>query len=256
MESSDFQIHDSEAPWKTYLVVLEGNIEDKKTKSPPKGKVEKAGAGEKKATARKSIAPAVADDGTSTADSSAKTHTDSVLVPGVPVTLPSDWTTHGAIAVVSHGAVSGITVIHTDVPPGTQLQPIVTTEGMATGVISLDTSAIPVPFSIPVPIAHPIPLSSEASTISLSVPVSDGTSASVPASSTICKPSVLEAASKIILAPVSESSATSQVDDFPSDIQSVVVADHCETENIDAGQQRTEDTPLTEPKEAPPEDAE
>lgn len=256
MESSDFQIHDSDAPWKTYLVVLEGNIEDKKTKSPSKGKVEKAGAGEKKATARKSIAPAVADDGTSTADSSAKTHTDSVLVPAVPVTLPSEWTTHGAIAVVSHGAVSGIAVIHTEVPPGTQLQPIVTTEGMATGVISLDTSAIPVPFSIPVPIAHPIPLSSEASTISLSVPVSDGTLPSVPATSTICKPSILEAAaSQIILAPISESSVTSQVDDFPSDIQSVV-ADNCETVNMDAGQQRTEENPLTEPKETPPEDAE
>ncbi|XP_070844198.1 GDNF-inducible zinc finger protein 1 isoform X2 [Chaetodon trifascialis] len=249
-------IHDSDAPWKTYLVVLEGNVEDKKPKSTPKGKTEKAGAGDKKSAARKGGGGAAAA-GTDAAASPGKTHTDSIVVPAEPVTLPTEWATHGAIALVSHGALGGITVIHTEVPPGTQIQPIVTTDGTGASVISLDGSAIPVPFSIPMSMANPVPLSSDASTISLSVPtlsvpVSDGTLASVVSTS-----SVLEAAaSQTILAPVSETKATSETDLLQPDIQTVIVGDEVSSkEQTAAGQQRTADNPLAEPKGALAQDA-
>uniref|UniRef100_A0A3Q3M9B5 GDNF-inducible zinc finger protein 1 n=1 Tax=Mastacembelus armatus TaxID=205130 RepID=A0A3Q3M9B5_9TELE len=182
-------IHDSHAPWKNYLVVLEGNVE--KPKSPTKGKTEKADT----------------------------------------VTLPSEWTSHGPIALVSHSALGGITVIHTEVPPGSQIQPIVTTETTGTSIISLDGSAIPVPFSIPVSMAHPI--SSDAASSSLSVPsvlsVSDRTFASA-----VSTTSVLEAAaSQTILAPVSEINATSETAILQPNIQTVIVADKvCEKEQL------------------------
>ncbi|XP_010731528.3 GDNF-inducible zinc finger protein 1 [Larimichthys crocea] len=248
-------IHDSDAPWKTYLVVLEGNVEDKKPKTPTKGKTEKAGAGEKKSTMRKS------DTGAGTAGSPSITHTDSTVVQAEQVTIPSEWTTHGAIALVSHGTLGGITVIHTEVAPGTQIQPIVTTDSTGASVISLDGSAIPVPFSIPVSMAHQIPLSSEASTISLSVPtlsvpVSDGTLASVSEIPTVSTSSVLEAAaSQTILAPASEIKATSETDILPPDIQTVIVDDKiCGKEQTADGQQRTADYPLAESTGVPAED--
>ncbi|XP_070782034.1 GDNF-inducible zinc finger protein 1 [Enoplosus armatus] len=253
-------IHDSDAPWKTYLVVLEGNVEDKKPKTPTKGKTEKGGAGEKKSTGRKSVSAAAA--GTSVAGGLTKTHTDSIVVPAEPVTLPSEWTTHGAIALVSHGSLGGITVIHTEVPPGTQIQPIVTTDSTGASVISLDGSAIPVPFSIPVSMAHTIPLSSEASTISLSVPtlsvpVCDGTMASASEIPTVSTASVLEAAaSQTILAPLTK--ATSEMHILHPNIQTVIVGDElCEqtTAVPSDGQPRTTDNPSAEPKGAPAEDA-
>lgn len=265
MRSFNIQIHDSDAPWKTYLVVLEGNVEDKKPKTPAKGKPEKAGAGEKKSPARKSdgigAGAVAAGAGAGAVTDPVKVHTDSIVVPAEPVTLPPEWTTHGAIALVSHGALGGITVIHTEVPPGTQIQPIVTTDGTGASVISLDGSAIPVPFSIPVSMAHPIPLSSEASTISLSVPtlsvpVSDGTLASVSEIPTVSTVSVLEAAaSQTILAK-----DTSETDILEPNIQTVIVGDtHCGKEQTAAvpsdGQQRTADDPLAEPKEAAAQDA-
>lgn len=233
MSSLNIQIHDQDAPWKTYLVVLEGNVEDKIPKTPTRGKTEKAEAGKKKSTVRKSDGSggAAAAAGTVTAGDPGKTHTDTIVVPAEPVTLPSEWTSHGAIALVSHSALGGITVIHTEVPPGTQIQPIVTTDSTGTSVISLDGSAIPVPFSIPVSMAHTIPLSSEASTISLSVPalsvpVSDGALPSVSETPTVSTSSVLEAAaSQTILAPVSETKPTSETDISEPNIQTVVVGD-------------------------------
>lgn len=214
-------MHDSDAPWKTYLVVLEGNVEDKKAKLPTKVKVEKAAGGREKSTAaRKSHGAAAATipedatevavigDGMEVVDSSDKIHTDSILVPAGPVPLPPEWTTHGAITLVSHGTSGEITVIHTDMTPGTQMQPILTTE-------DTETRVIPVPFSIPLSLAHPIPMSSETSTISLSVPtlsipVSDAASVSISESPNISTSSVLEAAaSHTILAPVSASDVTS-----------------------------------------------
>ncbi|XP_068565102.1 GDNF-inducible zinc finger protein 1 [Cebidichthys violaceus] len=225
-------IHDSDAPWKTYLVVLEGNVEDKKPKTPTKGKTEKAGGREKRSTARRSAAGAGAGAGTGTADGADKTHADSFLVQTEPVTLPSEWTSQGAIALVSHGALGGITVYHTEMPPGTQIQPIVTTDSTGASVISLDGSAVP--FSIPVSLAHTIPLCSDGSSASLSlptlsVPVSDGKLASVAEIQTVSTSSVLEAAaSQTILAPVAETKAASVLQ---PDIHTVIVGDEvCGTE--------------------------
>lgn len=256
LSSSHIQIHDSDAPWKTYLVVLEGNVEDKKPKTPNKGKNEKTGAGEKKSTTRKSGGSAAAGGAAGAGGTDGTDGTDAAGSPAVlsgePVTIPSEWAAHGAIALVSHGSLGEITVIHTEMPPGTQIQPI------GASVISLDGSAIP--FSIPVSMAQPIPLTSEASTISLSVPslsvpVSDGALASVSAIPTVSTSSVLEAAaSQTILAPVSETKATSETEILPPDIKTVIVGDDVSRkEGTAAGQQRTEDSPLakSEGAEAP-----
>lgn len=221
-------------------MVLEGNVEDKRAKLPTKGKVDKAAGGrEKGATTRKSPAAAasvhgdateaaVGDDGMEAGGSSGKAHTDSVLVPAGPVPLPPEWAAHGAITLVSHGNSGEITVIHTDMAPGTQIQPLVSTEDAETRVISLETGAIPLPFSIPISIAHPIPLSTEASGMSLSVPTLSlpVSVASIPGTPTVSTSSVLEAAaSHTILAPVSESEVTAQMEILPPDIQCVTVGD-------------------------------
>ncbi|XP_029902611.1 GDNF-inducible zinc finger protein 1 isoform X2 [Myripristis murdjan] len=227
--------HDTDAPWKNYLVVLEGNVEGKKPKSPAKGKAEKAAEKQSKAGG--------GGDGT-------KTQAEAIVVPAEPVTIPADWTSHGTIALVSHGALGGITVIHTEVPPGTQIQPIVTTDSTGASVISLDGSAISVPFSLPVSMAHPLPVSSVASTSSISVPVSltgtvsEGTLASVSETPTMSTSSVLEAAvSQTILAPVS----APETDILDPDIQTVIVLEkHCEVERTatvpsDGHQRKAED---------------
>lgn len=207
--------HASDAPWKSYLVVLEGNVEDKKNQTVTKSKTPKAGPGEKKS---KKTSTAVKDNAN-------KTQSDPMEGSAEPVTVPTDWASHGAIAVVSHSALGGITVIHTELPPGTQLQPIVTTDSTGASVLSLDSSAITVPFSIAASVAQSIPLSSEAPTSSMSVPtvsVSHGTLAIVSQSPTDCTPSVLEAAaSETILAP------DSKTEGFEADMQSVMVTDTC-----------------------------
>ncbi|KAM6915110.1 uncharacterized protein gzf1 [Xenentodon cancila] len=235
-------IHDSDAPWKTYLVVLEGNVEEKKPRTPTKDKTEKAGPGEKRNRASKSpgaasAAPGISISATGSVSDAAGSHTDSIVVSTEPVTLPSDWTSHGAIALVSHGELGGITVIHTEVPAGTQIQPLVAANSTGTSVISLDGSAIPVPFSIPVSVTHSVPLSSEAPSTSLSVstlsiPVSDALLASVSGIPAVSTSSVLEsAASQTILALASENRATSEMGALPSDIQTVIVDDNvCEKE--------------------------
>ncbi|XP_074471522.1 uncharacterized protein gzf1 [Sebastes fasciatus] len=256
-------IHDSDAPWKTYLVVLEGNVEDKKPKSPTKGKTEKAGPKEKRSTARKGAGGSAAG-GTGTAGGHGKTPTDSLVLSSEPITLPSEWTSHGAFAVVSHGALGGITVIHTEMPPGTQLQPIVTTDSTGASVISLDGSGIP--FSIPVSMAHTLPLCSEASSTSLSIPtlsipVSDGTFASVSEIPTVSTASVLEAAaSQTILASVSDAKAASEAAILLPGIQTVIVGEEvCGKEQSaevpSDGEQRTADNPSGEPEGATAQDA-
>uniref|UniRef100_A0A3B4ET66 C2H2-type domain-containing protein n=1 Tax=Pundamilia nyererei TaxID=303518 RepID=A0A3B4ET66_9CICH len=222
-------IHDSDAPWKTYLVVLEGNVEEKKPRSPTKIKTEEAGPGEHKSTPRKSATTAAGD----APDAGGKTHTDSIVIPSEPVSVPAEWlTSHGAIALVSHSTIGGITVIHTDVTPGTQIQPIVATDNTGTSVISLDGSAIPVPFPLPVSMAHSVPLSSEAPSTSLSVPtlsvpVSEGFLASVSQIPGVSTSSVLEAAaSQTILAPVSDSKAASDTEPPDPNIQTVVIGEN------------------------------
>ncbi|XP_034756735.1 GDNF-inducible zinc finger protein 1 isoform X2 [Etheostoma cragini] len=255
-------IHDSDAPWKTYLVVLEGNVEDKRTRTPTKVKTEKAGAREKKSAARKSGAGA----GAVTAGGQDKTLTDSFVVPSEPITLPSEWTSHGAIALVNHGALGGITVIHTEMPTGTQMQPLITTDSTGPSIISLDGSAIPVPFSIPVSMTHSIPLYSEASSTSLSIPTlpvrdSDGRLASASEIPNVSTSSVLEAAtSQTILAPVSETKVTSETEILQPDILTVIVGEDAHGRKPTAavpsdGEQRTAEKPLGEPKGAPAQEA-
>uniref|UniRef100_A0A3Q2ZUE6 GDNF-inducible zinc finger protein 1-like n=1 Tax=Kryptolebias marmoratus TaxID=37003 RepID=A0A3Q2ZUE6_KRYMA len=193
------------------------------------------------------------------AASSATVQTETTVVPTESVTLPSDWASHGAIALVSHGALGGITVIHTEVPAGTQLQPILAANGAGTSVISLDGSAIPVPFSIPVSVTQPGSLSSEASSTSLSlptlsVPVSDTLLASVSGIPTVSTSSVLEAAaSQAILASALENKSNSETETLPPDIQTVVVGNDTtrkEQTNVPEsdGRHETAGDPLVEPK--------
>uniref|UniRef100_UPI0037E99782 GDNF-inducible zinc finger protein 1 n=1 Tax=Semicossyphus pulcher TaxID=241346 RepID=UPI0037E99782 len=253
-------IHDADAPWKNYLVVLEGNVEEKKTKTSTKEKAEKAGAGEKKSLARKDSGAATSAAAASTADSPGNIHTDSIVLPTEPVTFPSEWTAHGAITLVRHGA---ITVIHTEMTPGTQIQPIVTADSTGASVISLDGSAISVPFSIPVSMAHTIPLCSEASASSLSapslmVPVSESALASVTEIQTVPTSSVLEAAaSQTILAPEQK---TCEMEVSHPDIQTVIITENFAGKEQSAtvlkeGQLRTDDQTSAEPKETPAKDA-
>ncbi|XP_072218438.1 uncharacterized protein gzf1 [Leuresthes tenuis] len=244
-------IHDSDAPWKTYLVVLEGNVEEKKPRFSSKERTERADAGPKKSTANKS--PSAAGSGIE----AGKPHTESIVVPTEPVTLHSDWTSHGAIALVSHG---GITVIHTEVPPGTQIQPIVATNGAGTNVISLDGSAIPVPFSIPVSVTHTVSLSSEAPSTSLSVPtlsvpVTEALLASVSDIPTVSTTSVLEAAaSQTILAPPSENKVISETDTLRPDVETVTANDKvCENEQTAVAQRDGEHSPADHPTAEPTE---
>lgn len=202
-------IHDPDTPWKTYLVVLEGNVETKKPKSSTKGKADKEDEAllEKNGTFGKSPTPLQdKSDGVNSAP-----------VPSGAVSLPPDWTSHGAITLVSQ---DGITVIHTDVAPGTHL-PIVTADSTGANVISIDSSAIQVPFSIPVTMSSEAP-STSLSVPTLSVPVSGVPLA--PATPAVSPPSVLEeAASQTILAAVSDAVT------LPPDIQAVIVDDEaCE----------------------------
>ncbi|XP_068432780.1 GDNF-inducible zinc finger protein 1 isoform X2 [Clinocottus analis] len=226
-------IHDSDAPWKTYLVVLEGNVEDKKPKTPTKGKADKAGGTEKKSAAGKGAAAAAATiTTTATAD---KTHTDALAAPSEPVALPPEWPPQGTIALVSHGALGGIAVFHGEMPPGTQIQPVVTTDATGASVISLDGSAVSVPFSIPVSIAHAIPLLSDAAAASSSI------SLPVPDIQTVSTSSVLEAAaSQTILAP--GNTGATEADILQPDIQTVIVGDEvCGTERMASGDERMRD---------------
>ncbi|XP_077077346.1 uncharacterized protein gzf1 [Siphateles boraxobius] len=148
--------HDKQTPWKNFLVVLEGNVEDRAKK--PKG------SSQKKAKAAGSV-PEAQDHQSDTVKPQ-----EVLTVSGEPVTITGEWAGPGTIALVSHSALGGLTVIQTEVPAGTQLQPLVTTDG--TSVISLDASAVgmpvTVPVSIPISVAHSISVSPS---ISGSVPI-------------------------------------------------------------------------------------
>lgn len=139
------QTHDKQTPWKNFLVVLKGNVEDrvKKTK----------GSSQKKEKTQTVLEP----------QSDTEKTQELVTVSGQPVNISGDWAGSGAIALLSHTALGGLTVIQTELPVGTQLQPIVTADG--TSVISLDASAVP--FNVPISMAHSITVSPS---ISASVP--------------------------------------------------------------------------------------
>ncbi|XP_058235298.1 GDNF-inducible zinc finger protein 1 [Hemibagrus wyckioides] len=137
--------HDKDTPWKNYLVVLEGNVEER---------VKKA----KGSSVRKDKAAVNADEHQAAEDQTEVKTQETVSIPEEPVTISGDWADPGTIAVVSHGTLANLTVIQTEVPPGTQLQPIVTGNGAS--VISLESSTVGIPvalpFSIPISVAHSI----------------------------------------------------------------------------------------------------
>uniref|UniRef100_A0A3B3ZIN0 GDNF inducible zinc finger protein 1 n=1 Tax=Periophthalmus magnuspinnatus TaxID=409849 RepID=A0A3B3ZIN0_9GOBI len=134
-------------------------------------------------------------------------------------------------SLVSHTALGGITVIHTEIPAGTKLQPIVTTDSTGASVLSLDNSAITVPFSLAANVAQSI-----STTTIPTVSVSDGTLAIVTDSQTISSPSVLEvAASQTILASESDSKANEEDMLAPNVETEVIMETTAEIEvNIDA----------------------
>ncbi|KAJ3583050.1 hypothetical protein NHX12_034518 [Muraenolepis orangiensis] len=194
--------HDTDSAWKNYLVVLRGNVETKKSKHSAKG--ETSGVGENRDQNQAKACEAASSEGAK-AQTPPQAQAEAIVVPGQPVTLPADWATHGTIALVSHGPLGGITVIHTEMPPGTQLQPLVTTDATGNSIISLDGSTIAVPFSIPVSMAHAITPVSATTDHSFAAPVSEA--ADEVSESSVVPPSVcvLEAAaSQTILAPGSE----------------------------------------------------
>ncbi|XP_037541030.1 GDNF-inducible zinc finger protein 1-like [Nematolebias whitei] len=119
-------VHDIEAPWRTYLVMVEGNMEEKKPRSPTEENAEQAepwkktsgspsGASTAPAVSAPAVsAPAVSTPATSSAHGAGTAQTETTVVPTESVTLPSDWTSHGAIALVNDGALGDITVVHTE----------------------------------------------------------------------------------------------------------------------------------------------
>lgn len=137
--------HDKDTPWKNYLVVLEGNVEERVKKS-------------KASSVRKDKEALTADEHQAAEDQAAIKTQETVCMPEEPVTISGAWADPGTIAVVSHGTLANLTVIQTEMPPGTQLQPIVTGDGAS--VISLESSTVGIPvalpFSIPISVAHSI----------------------------------------------------------------------------------------------------
>ncbi|XP_016429347.1 GDNF-inducible zinc finger protein 1-like [Sinocyclocheilus rhinocerous] len=140
-----------------------------------------------------------------------------VAVSGEPVTISGDWAGPGTIALVSHTALGGLTVIQTEVPAGTQLQPLVTTDG--TSVISLDASVVgmpvTVPFSIPISVAHSISVSPS---ISGSVPIT----ITSHISDTLLAPAMTAATSE---AEATENGLTSAAVDGCVSVQAVTVGE-------------------------------
>lgn len=194
------QTHDKQTPWKNFLVVLEGNVENRDKK--PKG------SSQKKDKAAESV-PEAQDHQSDTG----------LTVSGEPVTISGDWAGPGTIALVSHSALGGLTVIQTEVPAGTQLQPLVTTDG--TSVISLDASAVgmpmTVPFSIPISVARSISVSPA---ISGSVPIT----VTSHVSDAILAPATAAAASG---ADKTENVLASAADEECVAVQSVVLETDC-----------------------------
>lgn len=185
----NLKTHDKDTPWKNYLVVLEGNLEERVKKS-------------KGSPVRKEKAAVNSDEHQAVGDQNDTKAQETVCVPEEPVTISGDWADPGTITVVSHGTLGNLTVIQTEVPHGTQLQPIVTADGAS--VISLESSTVGIPVALP----FSIPISVSASltgtvTLSEPAPVSDAILA--PAASVAPVATVTEG----ILSPVEVTLSTS-----------------------------------------------
>ncbi|XP_057678487.1 GDNF-inducible zinc finger protein 1 [Corythoichthys intestinalis] len=95
--------HDANAPWKNYLVVLQDNVEEKKSKEE-----RKAAAQERKRVAQKARKSNAA--------------TAALGLDAKQVTLPPEWVGPGGITLVGHGNVGGITLIQTENLPEGQAE--------------------------------------------------------------------------------------------------------------------------------------
>ncbi|XP_077597147.1 uncharacterized protein gzf1 [Stigmatopora nigra] len=104
--------HDANAPWKNYLVVLQDNVEEKKSKEERRVAAQERKRATQKARKR-NIATTVL--GLETRE----------------VTLPPDWAGPG-ITLVGHGDTGGFTLVHSGNPPS------VRTETDDSGVVTLD----------------------------------------------------------------------------------------------------------------------
>ncbi|XP_046692319.1 GDNF-inducible zinc finger protein 1 [Silurus meridionalis] len=187
--------HDKDTPWKNYLVVLEGNVEERVKK--PKG-----------SSVRKEKAAVNPDEHQAVEDQTDSKSRETESVPVEPVTISGDWTDPGTITVVSHGTLGNLTVIQTEMPPGTQLQPIVTADGA--NVISLEGSAVAIPvalpFPIPISVAHTISGSASLTrTVALGEQTAVSDAISAPATSAAPVATVTEG----ILSPVEVTLSTS-----------------------------------------------
>ncbi|XP_036437649.1 GDNF-inducible zinc finger protein 1 [Colossoma macropomum] len=225
--------HDKDTPWKNYLVVLQGNVEGRVKK--PKG-----------TSLKKDKAAANAEERQAVEKQSEPQPQEIVTVSEEPVTIAGDWTGPGTIALVSHGALGSLTVIQTEVPAGTQLQPIVTADGAS--VISLDSSAVgipvTVPFSIPISVAHSI---SESAPLSGSVPLSDpATVSDVMLAPVVTSATSGDAVTEALLAPAEVTlSASTECLTAQSEVEQI----H-QVQNSDSHQETTEHVQTAETVEA------
>ncbi|XP_062407587.1 GDNF-inducible zinc finger protein 1-like [Sardina pilchardus] len=132
--------HDKETPWRNFLKVLKDNVEDRGVKKP-----RAAPALKRKKSSPDEESPATPDGPKAT------------VVTTETVALPADWGSHGTIALVGPGALSGFAVIQTEGPGGgVQLQPLVTADG----------TPVTVPLSLPIAVPHTVATVTATATVS------------------------------------------------------------------------------------------
>uniref|UniRef100_A0AAV2K8C9 C2H2-type domain-containing protein n=1 Tax=Knipowitschia caucasica TaxID=637954 RepID=A0AAV2K8C9_KNICA len=198
--------HSSDAPWTSFLVVLEGNIEDKRLPSEQKNIA--ADNKSKKSPERRTEDE---DEGVKlqtqpeTTESSTEASTEATTE-ATTVAIPPDWASHGAIALVSHAALGGLTVIQTEIPAGTKLQEMVTSDSTGAHLLTLADSAVTAPFSLASTMGQSI-----SATDIPTVSIANGALTIVSESQSVCTPSVLEvAASQTILASDTDGKANDE----------------------------------------------
>ncbi|XP_028858825.1 GDNF-inducible zinc finger protein 1 [Denticeps clupeoides] len=195
-------IHDKNTPWKNYLAILKDNVEDpsKRTKNTALKK-EKSTDKTINNNLNQSQGPRI----------EGQAQAAQVAVTAEPVTISGDWGSHGTIALVSHN-LGGFTVIQTEVPAGTQLQPIIAADG----------SPVTMPFHIPL----------SSTPISISVPVSavsDGILSQVAAAPTVVTTSELDISNREIQCVTENMKQTASVDIHLEVSKDTQTSEHVET---------------------------
>ncbi|XP_076129509.1 uncharacterized protein LOC143110484 [Alosa pseudoharengus] len=131
--------HDKETPWRNFLKVLKDNVEDRGVKKPRAPAVK-----------RKKSAP---KEEPLTTPGRRKTRSQNTVM-AETVALTAEWGSHGTIALVGPGDLSGFAVIQTEGPGGVQLQSLVTAEGVP----------VTVPLSLPISVSHAVATTVSSST--------------------------------------------------------------------------------------------